>query len=531
MPHSTHAAQTSADRLRALIERQGQPVVMNRGIERETLRTDGSARLSLTPHPASLGNKLTHPSITTDFSESQLELITPVFQSVDALLNDLTTTHQFVARQLGKERLWPGSMPCILPDEQAIPLADYGLSSLGRLKKAYRNGLGLRYNRIMQTICAVHYNFSMSDADWDGLRSIESREEERPKFVARRYFDLMRNFRRWSWLPLYLFGASPAVDRSFLTTKQQSLFSQLDADTFYLPFATSLRSGDLGYQSHIQSDHIYTCYNSLADYAESLRQAITTPHADYEHLAERHGAAAQISPHILQSEAEFYTTVRAKTAAPPGENFLKHLLRQGPTYIEIRLLDVNPFTDIGVTAEQIHFLDLFLLHCLLSDSPRHDPALCDEVQSNFRQTVTEGRRHDIPLLNRGTHVSLGDWGKQLLDALSPLAERLDHSAQSSRYSEALATMTERVNNPDQTPSGQILAMLTGESISLRQLMQRQSERFHEALVKQPWPGDLNEAFTQSVAQSHDAAKTYPDSDDHHFLEYLNEFVAAYRLAP
>jgi gamma-glutamylcysteine synthetase len=92
-------------------------------------------------------------------------------------------------------------------------------------------------------------------------------------------------------------------------------------------------------------------------------------------------------------------------------------------------------------------------------------------------------------------------------------------------------MTERVNNPDQTPSGQILAMLTGESISLRQLMQRQSERFHEALVKQPWPGDLNEAFTQSVAQSHDAAKTYPDSDDHHFLEYLDEFVAAYRLAP
>ena len=92
MPHSTHAAQTSADRLEALIEQRGQPVVINRGIERETLRTDGSARLSLTPHPASLGNKLTHPSITTDFSESQLELITPVFQSVDALLNDLTTT-------------------------------------------------------------------------------------------------------------------------------------------------------------------------------------------------------------------------------------------------------------------------------------------------------------------------------------------------------------------------------------------------------------------------------------------------------
>ena len=206
-------------------------------------------------------------------------------------------------------------------------------------------------------------------------------------------------------------------------------------------------------------------------------------------------------------------------------------MRQGPTYIEIRLLDVNPFTDIGVTAEQIHFLDLFLLHCLLSDSPQHDPALCDEVQRNFRQTVTEGRRHDIRLLNQGAHVSLSDWGKQLLEALSPLAERLDRSVLSSQYSEALAVMTERINRPDQTPSGQLLDLLSGQPTSLRELMHRQSERFHETLVEQTWPGDLNEAFTQSVAQSHDAAKTYPDSDDPHFLEYLNEFVAAYRPAP
>ena len=294
---------------------------MNRGIERETLRTDGSARLSLTPHPASLGNKLTHPSVTTDFSESQLELITPVFQSVDALLQDLTATHQFVARQLGEERLWPGSMPCILPDEQAIPLADYGLSNLGRLKKAYRNGLGLRYNRIMQTICAVHYNFSMSDADWDGLRSIESRTRK----DEIRCSSILRSDAQFQAVVLVTALSFWRVTRS------GSLIFNDEAAVVILP----IRRGHLLFafchqptfggprlpEPYPVRSHLHLL-QQLGRLRRKPRQAITTPHADYEHLAERHGAAAQISPHILQSEAEFYTTVRAKTAAPPGENFL-----------------------------------------------------------------------------------------------------------------------------------------------------------------------------------------------------------------
>ena len=248
---------------------------MNRGIERETFRTDGSARLSLTPHPASLGNKLTHPSITTDFSESQLELITPVFQSVDALLNDLTTTHQFVARQLGKERLWPGSMPCILPDEQAIPLADYGLSSLGRLKSAYRNGLGLRYNRIMQTICAVHYNFSLATPT--GMAFVTSNPGTRE--TAIRCSSILRSDAQFQAVVLVTALSFWRVTRSgslIFNDEAAVVILPIRRGHLLLPFATSLRSGTLAIRA-ISSRITSICYNSLADYADSLRQAITTP--------------------------------------------------------------------------------------------------------------------------------------------------------------------------------------------------------------------------------------------------------------
>ncbi len=519
---------SSADKLAGLAALSDGFLRLQRGIERETLRTDGHSLLSLTPHPSALGHKLTHPSITTDFSESQLELITPVHQTVDTLLKDLRSTHLFVARAIGHERLWAGSMPCVLPAESMIPLADYGNSNLGRLKKTYRHGLGMRYNRIMQTICAVHYNFSLPQDAWDALKQIEGSKESEREYIGRRYFDLMRNFRRWSWLPLYLFGASPAVDRSFLKDGQTSLFEQLDDDTFYLPFATSLRSGDLGYQSHIQSEQINICYNSLLDYTDTLREAITTPHKAYASLSQREGKFGQISTHILQSEAEFYTTVRAKAAAPSGKNFIGHLRAQGPDYIEVRLLDVNPFVDVGINAEQIHFLDLFLMHCLLSDSPPHDPARCSEVQTNFKRTVREGRRADATLQSEGYSVRLRDWGNTILDDLAPLATFMDRASHNQDYAAALDTMRHRIENPDTTPSGELLQTLKSEGQSLRAFIADQSERFHATWLESDWSALDQALFEKEALDSIAAAQAYKPTDDDAFEQYLIDFVSGYQ---
>src|SRR5450432_3976781 len=179
---------------------------LKRGIEKESLRARPDGTLATTPHPAKLGSALTHPFVTTDFSESQPELITGVHSSAEACLQELTEIHQIVYRAIGDEVLWCSSMPCGLPADDSIPIGRYGSSNVGRIKNVYRTGLSYRYGRRMQTISGIHYNFSL------------------PTLVpSAEYFGLIRNFRRQSWLLLYLFGASPAVCSSFVAGRSHEL--------------------------------------------------------------------------------------------------------------------------------------------------------------------------------------------------------------------------------------------------------------------------------------------------------------------
>jgi len=181
---------------------------MRRGIEKESMRSRPDGLLALTPHPTGLGSALTHPHITTDYSESQVELITGVHGTVEGCLDELTCIHQFTLRTLaaqGDETLWVSSMPCGLPTDETIPLGRYGGSNVGRAKSVYRMGLGLRYGRRMQTISGIHYNWSM------------------PELSSAEYFGLIRNFRRHAFLLLVLLGASPAVCASFVEGREHEL--------------------------------------------------------------------------------------------------------------------------------------------------------------------------------------------------------------------------------------------------------------------------------------------------------------------
>ena len=410
---------------------------VRRGIEKESLRAQPDGQLALTPHPAALGSALTHPHITTDFSESQLELITGVHADADGCLQELNEIHQAVVRSIGDEVLWASSMPCNLPADEAIPIGRYGTSNVGRAKTVYRMGLSYRYGRRMQTISGIHYNFSVPGVGSDG------------------YFALIRNFRRRSWLLLYLFGASPAVCSSFVAGRRHEL-QELAPGTMYSPYGTSLRMGRLGYQSEAQAS-LAVSYNSLKSYTASLFDALTKPYPAYEETGIlKNNEYLQLNTTLLQIENEFYGTIRPKRRIKRGERPLHALRERGVEYVEVRLMDLDPFIAIGIGASTMRFLDVFLLHCLLDESPEDTPEEIAELSRNQQTVALRGREPGLVLESKNKKITLAAWGRQLLDACQPIAAALDATHGGSAYRDALMGAAVTISNANATPSARVL---------------------------------------------------------------------------
>jgi glutamate--cysteine ligase len=430
-------------RLRALPEARLRDI--RRGVEKESLRSQANGSLALTPHPAALGAALTHPHVTTDFSESQLEFVTGVHRDAQACVDELTQIHQFtygVLRELGDEMLWVSSMPCGLPTDENIPIGRYGTSNVGRAKSVYRMGLGYRYGRRMQTISGIHYNWSM------------------PGVSTEDYFGLIRNFRRHSFLLLLLFGASPALCSSFVAGREHEL-QPLPGGTLHMPHGTSLRMGRLGYQSDAQAS-LSVSYNSLENYAASLQEALTRPYPPYEAVGIRNpgGDYNQLATSLLQIENEFYGTIRPKRVIFPGERPLHALRERGVEYVEVRCMDLDPFEPVGINASTMRFLDVFLLHCLLSDSPPDTPAEVAALARNQQRVAARGREPGLRLERAGSEVSVIDWGTRLLAEFEPIASRLDGlSGRGTVHRDALALATETLRNPTAAPSARVLSTM------------------------------------------------------------------------
>ncbi|MBO6823473.1 MAG: glutamate--cysteine ligase [Pseudomonadales bacterium] len=501
-------------------------LTFNRGIEREALRVTPGGKLADTPHPETFGSKLTHPLVTTDFSEAQLELITPVFPSAEGALQKLDEVHRYVYSGVGDEILWSASMPCMLDEDASIPLAFFGDSNLGRLKTTYRSGLGHRYGRGMQTICAVHYNFSLSDEFWSWLKDAEGVSENLKDFTTRRYFDLMRNFRRYSWMLTYLFGASPAVCKSFVKDKAHTL-EDFDEGTLYLPYATSLRSGNLGYQSDTQADQMNICYNTLDNYVSSLASAICAPHDAYEAINAR-GEYPQVNANLLQSEAEFYSSIRAKRVPSAGENFLGSLLEHGVQYIEVRLLDVNPYLPLGIDESEIRFLDTFLLYCLMTPSPEHDQQSCDDVRTNSMAVVHNGRSPDLTLIDQGTERPMQAWAAEILDEISPWAELLGSELSDPGFIESFNLQVERVRDPAKTPSGQILGDLKSEGVPFFRFAMNQALAHRESFNSRPLDEQTVARYAEIAADSVAGQNDIEAKEQISFDEYLAGINANYQ---
>ncbi len=505
---------------------------IQRGIEKEGLRVTPQGSIAQTKHPKALGSALMHPSITTDYSEALLEFITPVFQRIDDSLDYLSDLHSFTMRHLKDEYLWPASMPCKLAGEHSIPIAQYGSSNIGQIKHVYRQGLSLRYGRAMQSIAGIHYNFSMADDFWPHYQQLLNDQGDLQSFKSQQYFSLIRNFRRHSWLLIYLFGASPELDDSFIGSKQTEPLIKIKQDTLGLPFATSLRMSDLGYKSQAQCD-LNISYHNLDSYVEDLSQAIATPYPAYQKFEDSvNGSYHQLNANVLQLENEYYSDIRPKRVPHTGEKSLEALSERGVEYIEVRILDINPLLAVGIDAQQIKFLDAFLLYCLLSDSPALSTEEQQEIEHNQQRVILEGRRPSLMLTKNTQQVALIDAASELLVEISDITNLLDQAHgnstllnTNSSYSDALASQVAKVKNSELTPSGIISKANSngtngnGFIASMNDLARKHHSHFISRGLSDAMNTKLQQATSQSLLQQQELEA----SDDLSLSDFIKQY--------
>ncbi len=436
-----------------------------RGVERECLRITPAGQLAGTPHPRALGSALTNEYITTDYSEALLEFVTPPQLTNWETIQFLCDVHQFVMERIGDELLWPLSMPCSISSDDDVPLARYGSSNIGRMKTIYRLGLGHRYGRIMQAIAGIHYNYSLPDAFWPLYQELEGQSGDLQAFRSATYLGAVRNVRRLDWLLLYLFGASPALCKSFVRGRGPTALEELDAGTLYGPWATSLRMSDLGYRNSAQATLVVSA-NSLEEYVRDLYQATHAPRPEFERIGVKvAGEYRQLNANQLQIENEFYSTIRPKRVTRPGERPTAALRRGGVQYIELRALDISPWDPVGINQRQLRFLEVFLIYCLLQSSPPVSAEEQERIDRNHGLVARRGREPGLELVRGNESVLLREWAASICNDMVQVARLIDPGEQQGHV-EAIRYQLQAVDDPERTPSAAILRELRTEGKSL-----------------------------------------------------------------
>lgn len=501
---------------------------MLRGIERETLRMQSNGFLSQGLHPKALGSALTHPHITTDYSEALMEFITPPLDSIEKTLDYLKEIHAVAHRHLeNDEKLWPLSMPCMLDDaDDNIRLAQYGTSNIGLFKTLYRRGLGVRYGRRMQTISGVHYNLSFPDELFEALQNNEIdgnlKALSAQDYRSHRYLGLIRNFIRLTPLVMFLVGASPSVCKCFMTGREHQLLPLLKG-TLYLPFATALRMGRFGYQNSAQKQ-LGIHYNNLPDYLNGLQKAVKTPYNAFTRLGlnDADGEPLQINDHVLQIENEYYSLVRPKQVPKDGETPSEALANRGIGYVELRAVDVNPYSPIGIDENTAGFLEVLALHCLLTDSPELLEHEQDVIEKNQAEVVNRGRAPNAKILENGQIYFIEDWCHTYLNNMQPLADLLNESYGTQIYSDALIVMQRRINEVDETLSAKMIedTMYQGGTWSFGSYLAQQHA---EAYEQHQLSKETSAYFEEAAKVSLNKQEQLEQDNSQSFTEYLAQF--------
>ena len=371
------------------------------GIEWESLRVNEKGELSLSPHPEIFGDKLTNPYITTDFSESQIEIITPAFDTIDEVFSFFSFMADLVNSSLSDdEYLWFQSLPCILPESSKIPIAKYKAHELGEESMEYRRGLAKKYGLKKQLISGIHFNFSFKEELIQKLyeNMEESTQMSYKDFKDNLYLKISRNYIRYVWIIIYLTGCSVAVHDSF-TLECRRLMNQKDNQgSVYSESGPSFRNASCGYKN---LEHLYPRYNSIAEFTEDIQSFIDEGH--------------------LSQAKELYTQIRLKPKNPV--NMLESLNDDGIQYLEIRTLDINPFYKCGLIKNDMHFLHLFMIYLLIKEESDYEKWQ-EEALYNEEKTAEHGYEEDLKLIDDGSEISLKDWALSILDEMEMVANEL-----------------------------------------------------------------------------------------------------------
>jgi glutamate--cysteine ligase len=496
------------------------------GLEKEGLRVSSAGCISQKRHPEALGSALTNRYITTDYSEALTEIITPPSADREEPLRFMSEAHHFLYQHLDDEILWSTSMPCVVENDELIPIAQYGKSNAGMMKTVYRRGLGHRYGRAMQVIAGVHFNYSVPLPFWYAYQHMEQDETAIQGFISESYFAMLRNLQRVGWLIPYLFGASPAVCKSFLSGRPTNL-QVFDEYSYYSPYATSLRMGDIGYQnSKEQGTGIKACYDCIDAYIETLSCAIETPCPIYQAMGVKiDGRYEQLNANILQIENEYYSTVRPKQIPELMEKPIHALQKRGVRYVELRSLDVNAFHPLGIEEEQVFFIEALMLMCLLHESPAINVAEQKEIDWNELTAAHQGRKPGLLLQRNGEQVPLLHWGLEICDALEPICEVLEEGLPGNPYSESLKIQRHRLQDADLTPSARMLTEMRDKGESFFQFAQRMSKQHRHTFSQQEHSGQDQLLLQQEATDSWQRQRELEASDKVSFDQFLADYFS------
>ena len=415
-------------------------------------------------------------------------------------------------------------MPCVVPGETSIPLARYGSSNRGQMKTVYRRGLGHRYGRAMQVIAGAHYNFSFSDNFWRRYQQLENSPQSFREFKDESYFAMIRNILRYGWIVPYLFGASPAICKSFLKHQKTNL-QEFNEHTYYSPYACSLRMGDIGYQNNKENESgVKANYKSLDDYISSLRYAIETPCQRYRDIGVLvDGEYQQLNDHILQIENEYYSTVRPKQVVQGNEKPIIALRERGVQYVELRSLDISVYDPVGMNKTQLLFLETFMLFCLLKESPNIEFGESQAIDSNELLVAHEGRKPGLMLNRHGHMVTLYDWATEILREMHEAAILLDANNAESDYQRAVGQQLLLVNYPQMTPSAKMLEDMREHGEGFYSFAKHMSLQHHQHFTEQPLSDAERQEFEQLARESLLEQQQIEASDRISFTEFLEEY--------
>ena len=361
----------------------------NFGVEREGLRVGVKGELSRNKHPKVFGNKIMNPYITTDFSESQLELITPVFNTSKEVYDFLNALYDIVALEIGDEYIWPESMPCVIPDDREIPIATFCKCKQGEEARAYREELLRKYGGKIQLISGIHYNFSLNDDVLNKLYENSSKKEDFKTFKDNLYLKIVRNYLRYRWLLIYLLGSTGVVHSSYKGECLKKL-DNISQGAYSCEGIVSYRNSDCGYGNRIT---LFADYTSTREYVNSVKRFIKDG--------------------LIQSPKEFYNSVRPKGKNP--NKILDSLLEEGIQYLEYRSIDINPFSKGGISLEDLEFLELFNLYLLFKEESDYKDWQIDGLEN--QKNIARNGGLDIELIRDGEKVSKVQWGLEILNEI------------------------------------------------------------------------------------------------------------------